>query len=449
MEAILAYDLNNGISKNGIIPWKSKTDLNFFYNITKGNIVIMGKNTYLNIGKPLTDRINIIVSTTLINININDKLIIVSSYESALIHAKTHWPDIDIYICGGYKLYNQALSHADNIIMVKLKADYECDLFFPHRYIYGYKVNTIKNTELFDIYKYNNNHKMQGEHAYLSLLDNILNNGKLTHTRNGNTLCLFAPPEIKFNLLDGFPLLTTKRMFWKGIVEELLMFINGITDSKYLSDRGVKIWEPNTTSEFIKSRGLDYEPGDMGPMYGWNWRHFGAEYLGKDADYTDKGFDQLANLIKLIKTDPTSRRLLLTSFDPSKVPESVLPPCHSLPVQFNIDDTFIDCKMTQRSADMFLGVPFNIASTALLLTLIGKLTGYTPRYMTMSFGDAHIYELHKDQCARQLLRLPKILPRISIIKKLTTISDMETLTIDEIIISDYRCYPGIKAEMIA
>ena len=187
----------------------------------------------------------------------------------------------------------------------------------------------------------------------------------------------------------------------------------------------------------------------MGPMYGWNWRHFGAKYEGKDADYTNKGFDQLENLIHLIKTDPTSRRLLLTSFDPSKVNESVLPPCHSLPIQFYISDIYIDCKMTQRSGDMFLGVPYNIASTSLLLTSIAQLTGYIARYVIISLGDAHIYEEHIEQCKIQLNRCPYDLPSVILIKELKTLKDLEDLNSTNIILKNYKCHSFLKGVMKA
>ena len=182
-------------------------------------------------------------------------------------------------------------------------------------------------------------------------------------TRNAKTYSIFDN-SITFDMKDGFPLLTTKRMFWKGIVEELLFFIRGDTNSKHLEDKGVRIWQGNTTQEFIDNIGLPYQEGDMGPMYGFMWRHFGADYTGCNTDYTNQGFDQLSKIVEEIKTNPHSRRILMSDFDPSRAHQGVLYPCHSLVLQFYVrDGKFLDVKMYQRSVDSFLGEPFNIAST--------------------------------------------------------------------------------------
>ena len=204
---------------------------------------------------------------------------------------------------------------------------------------------------------------------------------------------------MRFDLREGFPLLTTKRVAWKTVLRELLWFISGSTDNKVLQWKNVHIWDGNSTREYLQSRGLnEYREGDLGPIYGFQWRHFGAFYNGCAYDYTGYGIDQLQNVIDLIKNDPSSRRIILNSWNASDLDKMALPPCHVM-VQFNVDvdEGFIDAKLTQRSGDMFLGVPFNIASYAFLLHIIGNITGYKPRYFIHDIGDGHIYENHRDQ----------------------------------------------------
>lgn len=448
MNIIVAVDDKFGFSKNGGIPWKSGIDMKHFKNVTLHHVCIMGKNTFLSLGKPLIDRINIVVSKTLKTEHEN--VLIFPDYITAFNHAKNNY-NKEIFCIGGLQMYKEALADKENlrkIYLTQIKGVYECDLclnidIYKHNQKILFSNEDLKITLLSGI--------NESEENYLSLLKKILTEGELTETRNGKTYSLFAPADLKFDLREGFPLLTTKKMFWRAIVEELIMFINGGTDATYLSNKGIKIWEPNTTSDFIKSRGLDYEPGDMGPMYGWNWRHFSANYLGKDADYTNEGFDQLANLLYMIKHDLTNckRRLLITTLDPSKVAQSVLPPCHSLPIQFNISGEYIDCKMTQRSADMFLGVPFNIASTALFHTLIGKVTGYLPRYLSLSLGDAHIYADHKDCILEQITRKPFMYPSIKIKKEIGNLIELENITFSDIELCEYVSHPAIKANMVA
>ncbi len=460
IKLIVAVDKYFGFSKNNSIPWHYSNDFKHFKETTVNTCVIMGKNTYLNIGKPLNNRINIVISSTL---DINDlypNLFVFKNLLDGINYAQDNF-DKDIYICGGFNIYNEALSLniVDTIIITYINKVFDCDLFLPINYLWNFKNDFNKKLED-DLTVFYLSKKIESlfinfpihysnEFEYLNNLNYILNYGSLVETRNGTCLSIFSPPEMRFNLLNGFPLLTTKSMYWKGIVLELIMFINGITDSTYLSSKGVKIWDGNTTREFLDSRNLKYDVGDMGPMYGWNWRHFGADYINKDTDYTNKGFDQLNYLIETIKKDPHSRRLLLTTFDPSKVSQAVLPPCHSLPIQFYINDKYIDCKMTQRSADMFLGVPFNIASTSLFLTLIGNLTGYIPRYVILSLGDAHIYKDHLEQCKLQLSRAPYDMPEIKINVKLNDLKDLETLKYNDISLLNYKSHPGIKAQMIA
>lgn len=498
LSLIVAIDKYGGIGKNGVLPWKITDEIKHFYDVTAGSnkAVIMGKNTFLSIPvkhRPLKNRLNIVVSSTLEPL---DDVIIVSNLQDALNHCSNNAIDC-AYISGGVQLYQEALHHKDlsELWISHINDDYDCDTFFPFTgkainmpldtdsiicneflcwtknktvevtylrftepaFQYMFNGTLVNDTEIVS-YKHNvlnsfrdNSHD---EYQYLDLLSLILNTGDTRPTRNAECLSVFAPPEMKFNLLNGFPLLTTKRTFWKGIVLELLMFLKGSTDAFELNKNGVNIWDLNTTREFLDNRKLfNYKEGDMGPMYGWQFRHFGADYKGKDFDYTNCGFDQLAEVIRLLKEDKNSRRIMMTSYDPSKVSESVLPPCHSLVLQFYVNGSYLDCKMYQRSADMFLGVPFNIASTSLLLHILATATGFTPRFVTITLGDAHIYSGHIQQVKKQLTRLPMQFPTISIKKQLShpsvsnILENIEHLQFDDFVLNNYRCHKGIKAEM--
>lgn len=214
------------------------------------------------------------------------------------------------------------------------------------------------------------------EYQYLDHIRNILERGIKRGDRTGvGTYGIFGA-QMRYSLRnDIFPLLTTKRVFWRGVVEELLWFIRGSTNAIELSNKNVHIWDANSTREFLDSVGLSHhEAGDLGPVYGFQWRHFGAKYAGMHADYTNKGIDQLAQVIHTIKTKPTDRRIIMCAWNPIDIPEMALPPCHCL-VQFFVANDELSCLLYQRSADMGLGVPFNIASYALLTYMMAHVTG--------------------------------------------------------------------------
>jgi thymidylate synthase len=247
-----------------------------------------------------------------------------------------------------------------------------------------------------------------------------------------------------FDLREGFPLLTTKKMGYKTILRELLWFLSGSTNNKKLQEKNVHIWDQNASKEFLETRGLDYQEGDLGPVYGFQWRHFGAEYQGVNSDYQGKGVDQIKYIIDTIKEDPSSRRLIFSAWNPCDIDKMVLPPCHVM-VQFSIDGDHIDAQLYQRSGDMFLGVPFNIASYSFLLHIIGKLTNYKPRYLHHVLGDAHIYSNHLDVVEQQLERVPYDSPKL----KLGDFGDIDQITESDFTIEEYQSYSALKTEMIA
>ena len=236
-------------------------------------------------------------------------------------------------------------------------------------------------------------------------------------------------------------------MYWKGIKEELIWFLQANTNSKDLSDKGVHIWDGNSNRDFLDSIGLkSYKEWDCGPIYGFQWRHFNATYKGCDHNYTGQGVDQLLNVIHLLQTNPTSRRIFMSAWNPEQMNEMALPPCH-ISYQFYVSDgNKLQCQMYQRSGDMFLGIPFNIASTALLTHIIAKMTNLIPDKIILVVGDAHIYKNHIEQVKIQLNRTPYIPPKLIIKNNRHT---LEEFTSSDCIIKDYISYPSIKGEMIA
>jgi thymidylate synthase len=283
------------------------------------------------------------------------------------------------------------------------------------------------------------------EQVYLDAINNVLKNGTYRKTRNSNTISLFGL-KLDFDISTNFPLLTTKKMYWKGIVEELLWFIKGDTNSKNLEEKNVMIWKGNSNKDFLNKNNLShYEEGDCGPIYGFQWRHFNAKYNGCNNNYNNLGIDQLQNCINLIINDPMSRRIFMTAWNPCQLDEMCLPPCH-ISYQFYVSNNKLSCILYQRSGDMFLGIPFNIASVSLLVYIIASITNTIPDKVSLIIGDAHIYEEHIEQVKIQLERKPYDLPKLNIKNKYTNINDF---TYNDFEILNYLYHPSIKANMIA
>lgn len=257
------------------------------------------------------------------------------------------------------------------------------------------------------------------------------------------TISIFGT-QMRFNLRNQFPLLTTKRVFWRGVAEELLWFIKGSTNAKELQDKNIRIWDGNSTREFLDASGFhDRQVGDLGPVYGFQWRHFGAEYKTCNDDYTGQGIDQLKEIIERIKVNPTDRRIIMTAWNPVQIPQMALPPCHCF-AQFYVANGELSCQLYQRSADMGLGVPFNIASYALLTYMIAHVTNLKPGDFIHSLGDTHVYLNHVEPLKEQLERKPRPFPQLRIKRQVTNIDDF---TFDDFEVIGYDPYPTIKMEM--
>ena len=289
------------------------------------------------------------------------------------------------------------------------------------------------------------------EYAYLNLLDDILNNGvHRTDRTNVGTISVFGR-QLRFNnISENFPMLTTKKVYWKGVAEELLWFLRADTNANNLKEKNVHIWDGNTSREYLDSVGLNhYETGECGPFYGFQWRHFGADYTSMHDDYSGKGIDQVNNVIDTIKNNPYSRRLIVSAWNPTVLDKMCLNPCHVM-YQFYCDPEKkeLSVHMYQRSADVFLGLPFNIASTATFLSLVSNLTGYTPKDVIVSIGDAHIYSNHVEQCKTQLERTPYDWCKLSIEPENDReIKNIEDFKYSELKLVNYKSHPTIKATM--
>ncbi|KAL2021872.1 hypothetical protein VTK56DRAFT_6467 [Thermocarpiscus australiensis] len=325
------------------------------------------------------------------------------------------------------------------------------------------------------------------EYQYLDLVREILDQGELRPDRTGTgTYSIFAPRPLKFSLnragVPILPLLTTKRVFTKAVIAELLWFISGDTSSQTLSAQGVKIWDGNGSRAFLDGLGLtDREEGDLGPVYGFQWRHFGARYVDARTDYAGQGVDQLARIVDTLRANPFDRRLVLSAWNPADMPRMVLPPCHMF-AQFyvsyprsrsrannnnnnnNDDDDassngdqdqeeeqqqppkgHLHCQLYQRSCDMGLGVPFNIASYALLTHMLAHVCDLVPGSLTHVMGDAHVYLNHVDALRTQLERAPRDFPELEIARERG--GSIDGWRAEDFVIKGYNPHKTIPMEM--
>jgi thymidylate synthase len=331
------------------------------------------------------------------------------------------------------------------------------------------------------------------EHQYLNLIRSILSNGEYRPDRTGTgTLSLFAPPQLRFSLsksnplsptdantrIPVLPLLTTKRVFLRAVTTELLWFVSGCTSSRPLSDAGIHIWDGNGSRQFLDNLGFtNREEGDLGPVYGFQWRHFGADYEDCHADYTGKGVDQIKEVVRKLKHSPYDRRIILSAWNVADLGKMALPPCHMF-AQFYVsfpgaargeaalahlangttngeNDTkdttkpkgHLSCVLYQRSCDMGLGVPFNIASYALLTHMLAHACDLIPGELIHTMGDAHVYLDHVDALKEQLLREPREFPELNIKRDDVGSGQMDGWKIEELEVLGYKPHGGIKMKM--
>ena len=284
----------------------------------------------------------------------------------------------------------------------------------------------------------------KNEQAYLDLLQYVLANGTEKGDRTGTGTLSHFGAQLRFDLAEGFPLLTTKKVHFKSIVYELLWFLSGSTHVHYLQQNNVRIWNEWATAE--QTARFNRPAGDLGPVYGHQWRNYGATKNTDESDnnvYNDDGVDQISQLIEQIKTNPNSRRLIVSGWNPSEASQVALPPCHTL-FQFFVADNKLSCQLYQRSADLFLGVPFNIASYALLTHMIAQVCDLEVGEFIWTGGDCHIYQNHREQVELQLTRDLYQLPTLLLNPK---VKDIFAFTFEDISVNGYESHPAIKAKV--
>jgi len=284
------------------------------------------------------------------------------------------------------------------------------------------------------------------ENQYLNMVNRIINHGAKQEGRNGNTRSLIGQ-NLRFNLQNNtIPLLTTKKLAWKTCLKELFWFISGDTSNETLKEQNVKIWNQNASREFLDSRGLYHlVEDDLGPVYGHQWRHYNAKYYNSDINYEGKGVDQLQNVINQLKNKETrnSRRIILNAWNPIQIDEMALPPCHVMS-QYIVKDDELSVLLYQRSGDVGLGIPFNIASYSFLAHILGKHCNLKPKEFIHIIGDAHIYEEHVNVLQEQIVKRPYHFPKINIENKYENIEDYGMKDIE---IIDYKYHDKIQMIM--
>ena len=439
--------ISNAKSNCRIVPWYENNLFNHLDDLLDNNILIVSRDT----AKKLPILKNTIIYCVSKRLNfygttiqcVNNKILYFRNLLSAISFASVNYDKSKkVYIGGGNSLYRYAMLenkiNINNIYVIT--SDNVIDFNSSFVNLNSYVCSEITNIHDSNIQIYNIIRRNTEEKMYLNLLFKVLNKGEYKNGRNGITKSIFNPSNLVFtDIQNRFPLITTKKMFIRGIIEELLFFIRGETNSLKLEEKGVNIWKGNTSREFLDSIGkTHYKEGEMGPMYGYQWRNFNGS-----------GLDQLKDVIERIKLDPNSRRLLMTTYNPLQAEEGVLYPCHSIVMQFYIrEDDNLDMFVYNRSSDLFLGLPFNISMSSLLLLIIAKATNKIAGNLTIGLGDSHIYESHYDNVKKQLSRIPFAFPIMEIEREMNTIEDIGLLEYKDFILHNYKSHMSLKSEMV-
>ena len=450
-----------GSSETNSIPWSYRCDMSHFKKITsnsfawgKKNSILMGYNTWKSLGIDfLPDRINIIIDRNEIFITrVNNNLYKIRDFDTALIFMQEN-PNIDkIFIIGGESIYIKALKHRDldKVYLTKIHKKYEGDILFP-KLCGNFKLLSLDTEEekgdTMDFCIYKKMNTMHPEYQYIKCIRDILTNGHRGEDRTGvGTLSVFGR-QFKWDLADSFPLFTTKRMYFRGIVEELLWFLRGETDNRILQNKGVHIWDGNTSREFLDKNGLEHlEEGDGGKIYGFQMRHYGAEYIDCETEYKEEGYDQVKEALRMIKEEPTSRRIIINLWNAIDLKEMALPPCLFF-YQFRVHGDKLHCHILNRSNDMALGHPWNVATGALITYIFAYLCDLKPGELTHTVSDAHVYLNHLGKIEEQLDRKPFAFPFLRI--KNRDQEDVEDFVYSDFELLNYEYHPSIKMEMNA
>lgn len=470
MELIVAVDPNGAIGNNGTFPWPLiGEDLAFFKATTLGHVVVMGRKTWHSLPvKPLVNRINVVVTSQPETYQSNyPETIFTTIEELSNILTPMQTNDKRIFIIGGARLYEKYITLAHTIHMTIIEGTYKADTYFPYDAgMASYSLNNYSEQHISSngikyrhmVYKRHvSPNTIHPETQYTSMLKHIVDSGCARGDRTGvGTRSVFGT-QLRFDLSNNIvPLLTTKRVPWKSCVRELLFFLRGDIDTRVLESEGVNIWKGNTSREFLDARGLrNYPEGCMGPAYSWQWRSFGAVFdpsnihESVESRCENGGVDQISQILHLLRTDPYSRRILLSAWNPQQLDQMALPPCHML-AQFYVseenDKQYLSCQMYQRSVDTACGLPWNMLSYALLTKILALKAGMEAKELILIGGDAHLYSNHLTGVTTQLERVPRPWPKLTIDP---AVKDMpfEDITIGHFDLIGYMPYGPIKFEM--
>jgi thymidylate synthase len=471
---ITAVCNNFGIGKNNLLPWKIIEDLRRFRDMTEGCVVVMGSQTFLSLPKkvrPLPDRTNIVIThdpqafcgTHGLSMESETRMI-VATLADVVGHHIPHFEGLgkQVYVIGGEKTYREFLPYAKVIHLTHVEKTYiGCDRFFPHLDSSMFELSRACNRNYSETeqayYRYltftkKTTHECSAaDQQYLNLVRDVLQHGSEREERTGfGTLSVFGR-QMRFDISRYIPILTTKRVPWKGCIQELLWFLRGDSDARSLQRQGVRIWDGNSSRAFLDKTGLSHlEEGDCGANYSFQWRHFGAQYVDCHTDYAGKGVDQIAYILDLLHNDPYSRRIFLSAWNPTDLRKTVLPPCH-VSAQFYVEQDatgvkHLSCHMYQRSCDLFLGEPWNILSYSILTYILANKTGMVPKELVISIGDVHIYKNHIEQVKQQLEKPPRTQPILRVSDSVVT-KDWHEIDVDDFEMIGYFPWPAIKAEM--
>ncbi len=494
VELIAAVSRNAVIGLDGTLPWNIPEDLRRFRELTTGHCVIMGYNTWQSLPdgvRPLPGRINIVLSREAAMETYADNVhwvIDSGKREDAIrriptglkhiiqqLHAEN--PTRKFFVIGGGEIYRTFLhwtastlrptrlhiTYVDKVIAdphgsasyFNISSDYQINSYsVKHKSaaedcVFQYITYTLCDNILENL---NRSDMKSTDRTYTDLVEDILASGHQRTDRTGTGTTSVFGRQLRFDLSGSIPLLTTKYVPWKAVIKELLWFLRGDTDASKLAADGVRIWDGNTSRAFLDGRGLGHLPeGDIGAGYGFQWRHFGGAYKTcKDSYDNTIGYDQVAAVLDQLRTDPFSRRIFMSAWNPAALKDMALPPCH-VSAQFYVEELpsgrrLLSCHMYQRSVDTFLGLPFNIMSYATLTHILATLTHMHPKELIISTGDTHIYSDHVEQVRTQCNRIPYSAPLL-VVNPAIAEKRLEEITVDDFDVIGYFHHGVLKGKM--
>lgn len=486
--SVVSHKNKLAIGKNGKLIVKLLEDLSFFKTLTKEslceksllpkNVVLMGSKTYFSIeNRPLKGRYNFVLTS--------DPMLLTTPRATDIEEGNTSYPYFmslatfeflyslykpNVFVIGGSEVYAKFLDNdyklcAKKLYITEVK-NFKLEValgdsvkYIPHfddsYTLSGYSSKFTQEEINYRVLYYSKTNERSEEHKMIDLVKNILTFGKERQDRTKvGTLSLFGN-TLRIDVSRSIPLLTTRRTPFNVILEELLWFLRGDTDAKILQRKGIKIWDGNTSRKFLDYRGLiDYDTGILGPGYGFQWRHFGAKYLQKFADTSNLrdgevgGCDQIADVLLKLKTDPFSRRILLSAWNPSDLEATALVPCHVL-TQFYVEEEagekFLSCQFYMRSSDM-LAINFNIVSYTLLTYILAAKSGMKPREIVYVSGDAHVYKSHVDNFEKMIQRNCHPSPMVKLSDSVKT-KDFKELGVEDFELIGYFPQSNLRFEM--